>query len=292
MGWWSWCSTCYTAVISIKMCSWSPKHLPMALVTFRLFCLVYVKQTQISASWWVVLLFWVGSMTLPGVAALVGQEDLQQQLMLCSRAWACKMAQPHRQEGCGLSFVFAGCCVTSRFAGAIQQPLPLQWHVCVLHLVFPRGKQKCMVRAGLIAHLPAGFLLRSSSQTSGKSFSWLHHSLVLHSSPLLWAVWHLQSVFFPCLLEKKIKEQRRIKVNISMVSKTCGQTISQHCKPHLCRRVPQWKASSFPYWWGIPSFLFQVPFLPFLKKHLNKVLANPCFWALDLGLEGKVLVKQ
>jgi len=58
----------------------------MALVTFRLFCLVYVKQTQISASWWVVLLFWVGSMTLPGVAALVGQEDLQQQLMLCSRA--------------------------------------------------------------------------------------------------------------------------------------------------------------------------------------------------------------
>lgn len=229
MGWWSWCFTCYTAVISIKMCSWSPKHLPMALVTFRLFCLVYVKQTQISASWWVVLLFWVGSMTLPGVAALVGQEDLQQQLMLCSRAWACKMAQPHRQEGCGLSFVFAGCCVTSRFAGAIQQPLPLQWHVCVLHLVFPRGKWRCMVRAGLIAHLPAGFLLRSSSQTSGKSFSWLHHSLVLHSSPLPWAVWHLQSVFFPCLLEKKIKEQRRIKVNISMVSKTCGQIM----RPHL-----------------------------------------------------------
>lgn len=51
-------------------------------VIFRLFCLAYVKQAQTSASWQVVLLFWVGSMTLPVVTALVEQEDLQQGLGL------------------------------------------------------------------------------------------------------------------------------------------------------------------------------------------------------------------
>lgn len=160
-----------------------------------------------------------------------------------------------------------------------------------------------MVWSGPVAHLPAGVLLGKSSQTSGQAFSWLYHSSVLHSSLLPWATWHLQSVFFLFfffLAFWRRTQDKRTKKNKGKRFHGIQNLWLNHVSPFsnlayliFAEGCPSEEPAAFLIDEESSLFCSKCLSFPFLKStRLNKVLANACFWVLDLGLEGRMLVEQ